>query len=359
MITVRRILSRKRDGSLGIRGLGTLAVTCALMLAAAFAALDSRAAVDLGQISATAQADGTILVYWRTETEFNTSGFSLYRAETATGPWDNVIDTQPAQGDGSTPTDYNFVDDGVTLGVTYYYMLEELRSDGSTYPFTDRIVHATAGDVSTPTSTPTITPTSTPGPSPTPTLTGTPTPTSTPTPLPTDTPRPAPTATRQYTNTPRPVDTALPTATPLPGRPTQTHTPTVTPFVEPKVATPTGQAGAFLSPLPTIARSAASATAAPAAAAPTATRPSAQTPTDTPTAVPTSTPSPVSSPVVFGTNATAAPILRNTAGQAAAATTDASPRQGEGWALAIGLGSVVLAAILGGAAMVLWRRRRS
>ena len=95
------------------------------------------------------------------------------------------------------------------------------------------------------------------------------------------------------------------------------------------------------------------------AAAPTATRPSAQTPTDTPTAVPTSTPSPVSSPVVFGTNATAAPILRNTAGQAAAATTDASPRQGEGWALAIGLGSVVLAAILGGAAMVLWRRRRS
>ncbi len=178
-----------------------------------------RAAVTMVAMTATAQSDGTILVEWETATELDTAAFDLYRAEASNGPWDMLVDTQPAQGDGQTGASYSFSDDDVEAGKTYYYLLEEIDNNGTRTPLTDFIRSATVsapGQATfTPTATSTVTRTPTSGPSPTPTRTRTPVPTSTPWPTATDPATDVPTATRQFANTPIPGATATHTTTPV------------------------------------------------------------------------------------------------------------------------------------------------
>jgi len=157
-----------------------------------------RAAVILVDMTATAQADGTILVEWETATELDTAAFRLYRAQATSGPWNNPIYQQVAQGDGATGATYTFLDTDVARGITYYYLLEDISQDGTPTKWMDFIRSATVLDPGQATFTPTLTATSTatPGPSPTPTRTRTPTPTD------------PPTATRRVTNTPTPTPPA-------------------------------------------------------------------------------------------------------------------------------------------------------
>jgi cell division septation protein DedD len=100
--------------------------------------------------------------------------FNLYRATTATGPWDTVIDCQPARGDAVTGARYSYRDTLVVPGIRYYYLLEEITVDGPGERFGP--VSAEIGLPPEPTSTPTATPTATEASS-----TSTPTPTVTPT----------------------------------------------------------------------------------------------------------------------------------------------------------------------------------
>jgi hypothetical protein len=140
-----------------------------LMLLAVAPPYAGRAAVTLVDMNATAQANSTILVAWETATELNTAAFSLYRAEAANGPWDTVVNTQPAQGNGAAGATYGFVDTDVEVGTRYYYLLEEIESDGTRTKLEDFIVSAMV-------LAPEATRTTTPGPTPTPTRTPTPTP---------------------------------------------------------------------------------------------------------------------------------------------------------------------------------------
>jgi len=154
--------------------LGLAGLLLVFAIARPFAA---RAAVGLIDMTATAQTDGTILVEWETATELNTAAFNLYRAETSTGPWDTIVDAQPAQGDGTTGATYIFTDYDVEAGKTYYYLLEEVDSNGTRTKLEGFIVCATAlvPGQATFTPTPTATRTATPDPSQTPTRTPTPT----------------------------------------------------------------------------------------------------------------------------------------------------------------------------------------
>jgi hypothetical protein len=108
--------------------LGLAGLLLVFAIARPFAA---RAAMTLLDMTATAQSDGMILVKWETATELDTTAFNLYRAEASTGPWDTVVDLQPAQGDGATGATYTFVDENVKAGKTYYYLLEEIESNGT------------------------------------------------------------------------------------------------------------------------------------------------------------------------------------------------------------------------------------
>ena len=316
-----------------------------------------RAAVTLVDMTATAQ-DNEILVTWESATELDTAAFRLYRAQATSGPWNNPIYQQAAQGDGTTGDTYTFTDSSITQGVTYYYLLEEVSQNGTPNKLEDFICSATVFAPNQPTFTPTptstATSTATTGPSPTPTRTRTPLPTAT------DPPTDVPTATRQFANTPPPGNTPTPAATLPPGQPTATRTagsPTVTPITSPQLATPTRLPGA-VAPVAPPAAPQPVVTATPVTA--TATRTPTRMLSATPTATVARTPSATPSPAVFVANATAELVLRGTPARATApAPTQGDDGRNEGLALAIGGGAVLLAGLLGGAAFVIWRRRRS
>lgn len=365
-------LSVAKDVSAHIRGLNMthglalLGFTCLLALAlVTVPASKSRATVDLQEFTATTQADGSILLRWVTRTELDTSSFRVYRAQAATGPWNTEVNKQDSTSDGVTDTVYEYNDTDVAVGITYYYVIEEVEvgTTGGVNLYTDFIRSATAGQLGAPTSTPTatstVTPISTQGASLTPSRTPTPTTTWTVAAAATDAPTDAPTATGQSTNTPLPQGQPQPTASltvpPSLGANRGTATATLLPAA--RVTTPTGQAGSVPAPAtPTSTRPSAVTPAVGGAASATPSRQPTFTPTINPQRVPTATPS----PAIYAAKATAQPVLRGAATRPSAAETDAdSAVRNDGWILAVGGGAVILAALLGGIALFLWRQRRS
>ena len=189
------------------------------------------ASVTLTAFEAVAQDNSTIRVTWAAATELDTASYQLYRSESASPTdWGNPIYAVAAGGSVS-PANYEYIDSAVTAGVTYYYRLNDISTQGtptSHGPKPARIMLPGEVATSTPTSTATWTmpPTATTGfvgasgGTPTPTL-------------------PPPTATRRYTNTPA----ISPLATPFPGAPTSVAVSgrvQPTPLPGARVATPTG-----------------------------------------------------------------------------------------------------------------------
>lgn len=73
--------------------------------------------------------NNSIIVKWRTETEVNNIGFSIYRSEKKDS---NYIKISFVSGAGNTgmPTDYEFLDTKVEPGKTYFYYLEDIDITG-------------------------------------------------------------------------------------------------------------------------------------------------------------------------------------------------------------------------------------
>jgi hypothetical protein len=90
-------------------------------------------AIDLASFTAT-QQDGTVVLDWETVTEVDNLGFNLYRAEAPDGQRLRLNGTLiPGQAPGSpVGGSYQFVDEAVRPGVTYYYWLEDLDLSGVT-----------------------------------------------------------------------------------------------------------------------------------------------------------------------------------------------------------------------------------
>lgn len=124
------------------------------------------AAVTLADFGALAQTN-TILVYWETASEVNMSVFYVLRSLSANGTYQRISNFIPAEGDLGGAI-YQYIDENVQAGTTYYYKLEAVETNGSSDfhgPVSARI--PLVGE----------TPTPTPGPTtPPPTLTPTPTP---------------------------------------------------------------------------------------------------------------------------------------------------------------------------------------
>jgi photosystem II stability/assembly factor-like uncharacterized protein len=98
----------------------------------------------------TASSDGSkVTLKWRTESETNNLGFNVYRSEEVSPP-----PSLPRQGGGNvkggnyvkvnatlikgagtdaTPHEYQFVDESVVVGATYYYYLEDVDFAGNTH----------------------------------------------------------------------------------------------------------------------------------------------------------------------------------------------------------------------------------
>ena len=74
-----------------------------------------------------------LVVRWSTETEVETAGFNLYRADLPDGPGEQLNSQLiAAAGDPVVGADYSFVDTGIDSGRRYYYQLEEVELDGET-----------------------------------------------------------------------------------------------------------------------------------------------------------------------------------------------------------------------------------
>ena len=77
-----------------------------------------------------------VVVEWSTATELDTAGFNLYRATSVDGPFAPINpELVPSSPDPLTGGDYEFVDQGVDPGVTYFYELEEVEYSGATQRF--------------------------------------------------------------------------------------------------------------------------------------------------------------------------------------------------------------------------------
>ncbi|MGC8781249.1 MAG: hypothetical protein ACP5UQ_10325, partial [Anaerolineae bacterium] len=171
------------------------------------------ASVELKEFTATARADGTILVRWVTGIEIDSIGFRVYRALTATGPWVTVVHEEDARSDGEADTVYEFVDTEVFAGITYYYLLEEIEYDGENdtirpIRYIGQVSQATVGPGGKTPAPATATPTATA----TATLPATALPTATPTRTPTVVPSVGAGTTSTATATARPTVTPLPPA---------------------------------------------------------------------------------------------------------------------------------------------------
>jgi hypothetical protein len=74
-----------------------------------------------------------ITIEWQTETEVNTAGFNVYRAESPEGPFQRMNSGLIAsRGSASSGASYTFSDEAVTARQTYYYRLEDVELDNST-----------------------------------------------------------------------------------------------------------------------------------------------------------------------------------------------------------------------------------
>jgi hypothetical protein len=84
--------------------------------------------VELSAFTATISGDNVILK-WRTETETNNVGFTVYRSESEDGKFAEVAFIKCA-GTTGMPTEYQFIDKNAETGKTYYYHLEDIDIAG-------------------------------------------------------------------------------------------------------------------------------------------------------------------------------------------------------------------------------------
>jgi len=74
-----------------------------------------------------------IQVEWSTASEIDTAGFNLYRSENLTGPFVKInANLIPASGDPLVGGKYQYLDESVEPGRSYYYELEDVENSGAT-----------------------------------------------------------------------------------------------------------------------------------------------------------------------------------------------------------------------------------
>lgn len=78
-------------------------------------------------------------ITWETATEQNTAGFNLYRSTDREGDFVLVNEDEfiPAEGTAVSGASYRYSDNSVEAGQTYYYVLEEIETDGSRLRYED------------------------------------------------------------------------------------------------------------------------------------------------------------------------------------------------------------------------------
>jgi hypothetical protein len=80
-------------------------------------------------------------ITWETATEQGTAGFNLYRSSTRDGEYEliNEGDFIESKGSPVSGAEYNYVDEDVAVENVYFYVLEEIETDGTQLRYDDDI----------------------------------------------------------------------------------------------------------------------------------------------------------------------------------------------------------------------------
>ena len=81
-------------------------------------------AVELSSFTATTSGD-RVIISWRTESETDNVGFTIYRGESKDGKFIEIAFVK-SKGTTGMPTDYQFIDQKVKAGQTYFYYIEDV-----------------------------------------------------------------------------------------------------------------------------------------------------------------------------------------------------------------------------------------
>ncbi len=85
-------------------------------------------ALGAGILFAGLTGDATIEIEWKTESEFDTAGFNIFRSESPDGEFTQINPQLiPSQADPASGAAYLFTDENVEAGQTYYYILEDVE----------------------------------------------------------------------------------------------------------------------------------------------------------------------------------------------------------------------------------------
>ena len=87
---------------------------------------DQPTAVQMSALKAT-PSNKQVKLNWQTETEMDTAGFNVWRAEGFKKVNESMI---PAEGSPIMGTDYDFFDKWVMNGKLYYYLVEDIDTSG-------------------------------------------------------------------------------------------------------------------------------------------------------------------------------------------------------------------------------------
>lgn len=86
----------------------------------------------VGVITSGLLSKPTVVIAWQTESEFDTVGFNLYRSETPDGEFVQINPQLiPSQADPTSGATYEYQDESVNPGDTYYYRLEDVEYDNT------------------------------------------------------------------------------------------------------------------------------------------------------------------------------------------------------------------------------------
>ena len=89
---------------------------------------DTSLPVTLSSFTANTEG-GSVKLLWRTESEVNNVGFTVYRSEAENSKYTKVTFLNGA-GNTGMPTDYQFADTKVEQGKTYFYYIEDIDITG-------------------------------------------------------------------------------------------------------------------------------------------------------------------------------------------------------------------------------------
>ena len=87
--------------------------------------------VDMVSFSATLSRNGGVLIQWTTASEIDNVGFNIWRSGDEDGKYVQInLRRIPAEGSSFSGARYDYVDDEVNMGETYYYQLESVDYNG-------------------------------------------------------------------------------------------------------------------------------------------------------------------------------------------------------------------------------------